>query len=366
MTGASRPEFPLSRRGVFRGAVLLGTGTALAGLELGLSAPASAAVAAPTIASCATWGARAASSTLSQISTDANKIVIHHTASANSTDYSLAHAYALARSIQDYHMDVRGWADTGQHFTVSRGGFITEGRHYSLSHLNSGNGMVIGAHCPGQNDQGIGIENEGLYTSVTPPTVLWDKLVELCAYICDQYGITPSKIYGHRDFIATACPGDAFYAQLPALRTAVAAKLAGGGGTAWSATIDNSSAGFSASAAWATSTYSTQRYGADYRYAAPVAASDAAYYSATLPSSGNYRIETWYPANAGYNAVTPFVIFSSAGSQTVNVNQQTNGGAWRDLGTFAFSAGAQSVVGVSRWTSGSEYVIADAVRITKV
>ena len=350
----------ISRRNVFRGAVVLGAGTVLPG---SLAVPALA-VAAPTIASCATWGARNPSSTLTQLANNPNKIIIHHTATANSTDYSLAHAYALSRSIQNYHMDSNGWSDTGQNFTVSRGGFITEGRHFSLSKLTAGSGFVTSAHCPGQNTVGVGIENEGTYTSLTPPQVLWDKLVDLCAYICDQYNIAPTQLYGHRDFVATACPGNAFYAQLPALRTAVANKLAGG--TPWSAVIDNSSSGFSASANWGTSTYSTQRYGADYRYATPVAVSDAAYYSANLPSSGSYRIETWYPANTGYNAATPYIVFSSSGNQTVNINQQSGGGAWRAVGTFSFNAGSQSFLAISRWISGTEYVIADAVRITKV
>ncbi|HCT75616.1 MAG TPA: hypothetical protein DGG94_03415 [Micromonosporaceae bacterium] len=350
----------ISRRNVFRGAVVIGAGTVL---PPALALPALA-VPAPTIASCATWGARNPSSPLTQLSNNPNKIVIHHTATANSTDYSLAHAYALSRSIQNYHMDNNGWSDTGQNFTVSRGGHITEGRHYSLSKLSAGSGFVTSAHCPGQNTTGVGIENEGLYTSLTPPTALWDKLVDLCAYICDQYNFSATQIFGHRDFVATACPGNAFYAQLPALRTAVAAKLSGG--TPWSSIIDNSSGGFRASANWGTSTFSSQRYGADYRYATPVSASDAAYYSATLPSTGNYKVETWYPANTGYNAVTPHVIFTSAGSQTVNVNQQTGGGAWKNLGTFAFASGARDVVAISRWTSGTNYVIADAIRITKV
>ena len=221
--------------------------------------------------------------------------------------------------------------------------------------------MVQGAHCPGQNDQAIGIENEGTYTSITPPAALYSKLVDFCAYIADQYNLPATAIYGHRDFHATSCPGDAFYAMLPQLRSDVAAKL-----NAWSTIIDNTSAGFRASASWLVSSYSTQRYGADYRYATPVAASDAAYYSATLPSSGTYKVETWYPANTGYNAVTPFVVFSSAGSQTVNVNQQANGGKWVSLGTFSFSSGARDIVAVSRWTSGTQYVIADAVRVTRV
>jgi hypothetical protein len=343
-----------------RGAVLLGAGAAVGGLELLGGAPAWA-VTAPTIASCATWGARDPSDPLTLLSNNPDKILIHHTASANSTDYSQAHAYALARSIQDYHMDSNGWSDTGQHFTVSRGGYVMEGRHYSLSKLTAGSGMVQGAHCPGQNDKAIGIENEGTYTSVTPTAALYNKLVDLCAYIVDQYNLSPSAIYGHRDFLATQCPGDAFYAMLPQLRTDVAARM-----SAWTTTIDNTSGGFRASANWGVSTYSTQRYGADYRYATPVAASDAAYYSATLPSSGNYKVETWYPANTGYNASTPFVIYSSSGNQTVNVNQQANGGKWVNLGTFAFASGARDVVAVSRWTTGTAYVIADALRLTKI
>jgi hypothetical protein len=355
---------PLSRRKILRGAVLLGAGAAAGGLELSVGGTASAAasVATPTIASCATWGARQPSSTPVQIATDANKIIIHHTASPNSTDYSLSHAYALARSIQNYHMDSNGWADTGQHFTVSRGGYLMEGRHFSLTHLTSGNGMVVGAHCPGQNDKAIGIENEGTYTSTTPTTALWNSLVDLCAYTCERYGLSASQIYGHRDFIATACPGDAFYAQLPALRTAVAAKLAG---TAWSTIIDNSSVGFRASGNWAVASFTAGRYGADYHYATPFAGSDAAYYTATLPSAGSYKVEAWYPASTGYNAATPFVLFGSAGNQTVTVNQQSGGGAWRALGTLAYGAGSRDVVAVSRWTSGTEYVIADAIRVTK-
>jgi hypothetical protein len=352
----------LSRRNVFRGAVVLGAGIVLP--EAFADAVALGAVAVPTIASCATWGARQPSSTLTQLTNNPNKILIHHTASPNSTDYTQAHAYSLARSIQDYHMDHNGWSDTGQNFTVSRGGYVMEGRHYSLSKLSAGSGFVTSAHCPGQNTQAVGIENEGTYTSTTPPQALWDKLVDLCAYICSQYNISSSQIYGHRDFVSTECPGDQFYAQLPALKTAVQAKL--DGGTAWSTTIDNTSSGFRASANWGVSTFSSQRYGADYRYATPVAASDAAYYSATLPSSGNYKIETWYPANTGYNAATPYVVFSSAGNQTVNVNQQTGGGAWKNVGTFAFNAGAQDVVAISRWTTGTNYVIADAIRVTKV
>lgn len=121
-----------------------------------------------------------------------------------------------------------------------------------------------------------------------------------------------------------------------------------------------------ASANWGTSTFSAQRYGADYRYANPVTASDPAWFRANIPSAGSYRIEVWYPANAGYNSATPHIVAASGGNQSVNVDQRSNGGAWRSLGTFTLAAGDYNVVGVSRWTTTTGYVIADAVRITKL
>ncbi len=135
----------------------------------------------------------------------------------------------------------------------------------------------------------------------------------------------------------------------------------------WSTTIDNTTAGrFTASANWGTSSFSSQRFGTDYRFANPVAASDPAWYKANVPATGSYEVSVWYPANAGYNDSTPYVVVTTTGNQTVRVNQRTNGGRWVSLGVFTLAAGDSDKVGVSRWTSGTGYVIADAVRITRV
>ncbi|MGP3958230.1 family 10 glycosylhydrolase [Nonomuraea sp. 3N208] len=138
------------------------------------------------------------------------------------------------------------------------------------------------------------------------------------------------------------------------------------GGSAFSVVIDNAGSGFTASANWGTSTYSTQLHGTDYRFADPVAASDPAWFPASIPSAGSYRVEIWYPANSGYNSATPHIVAASGGNQTVTVDQRSGGGTWRGIGTFSLNAGTYNVVGVSRWTSTTGYVIADAVRITKV
>ncbi|MCW3839769.1 family 10 glycosylhydrolase [Micromonospora yasonensis] len=135
----------------------------------------------------------------------------------------------------------------------------------------------------------------------------------------------------------------------------------------FSAIVDNTTAGrFTASANWGTSSFSTQRYGTDYRFATPVAASDPAWFKVNIPATASYRIEVWYPSNAGYNAATPHVIVTTSGNRTVNIDQRTGGGQWMVLGTFTLAAGDYNVVGVSRWTTGTGYVIADAVRITSV
>lgn len=209
----------VTRRSMLKHGLALG-----AGLLVGGWRQASRVAAAPAIIDCATWGAQPPREPITVLAARPTKIIIHHTAGANTTDGSLSHAYQLARAIQQAHFD-RGWIDSGQHFTISRGGYVLEGRHRSLEALTSGAGHVRGAHCDGQNDVAVGIENEGTYTSVAPPQVLYEQLVELCTYVCRQYGISSTAIYGHRDFNATACPGDRLYALLPQLRSDVAARL---------------------------------------------------------------------------------------------------------------------------------------------
>jgi peptidoglycan hydrolase-like protein with peptidoglycan-binding domain len=186
-------------------------------------------VTSPGIADTSAWAARASTSPVVLTGARPDKIIVHHTDTPNVTDYTQTHAYALARSIQNYHIDANGWIDSGQHFTISRGGVVMEARHRSLETLRGGSTMVSGAHCPGQNSVAIGIENEGTYTSTLPPQALYDQLVAMCAYICQQYGIPSDRIYGHRDFISTDCPGDQLYAKLGPLRKDVAAKLGAGG-----------------------------------------------------------------------------------------------------------------------------------------
>lgn len=121
---------------------------------------------------------------------------------------------------------------------------------------------------------------------------------------------------------------------------------------------------FSASDDWGTSSWNSQKYGDSYRFATPnTTSSDAAWYQFNIPSTGSYAVDVWYPDDSGYNSATPYMVKTTSGLQSIKVNQRTNGGQWVRLGVFEIAGGDNDIVGVSRWTSGTGYVIADAVRV---
>ncbi|GAA1641006.1 hypothetical protein GCM10009733_042560 [Nonomuraea maheshkhaliensis] len=216
------------------------------------------------------------------------------------------------------------------------------------------------------NNRSIGIEHEGFVNDASWFTdAMYRASAALTRALCDKYGIPKNRtgIIGHNEVPGATHTDPGSHWNW----TTYMNYVTGGGGTpSWTTTVDNATSGqFTASANWGTSTYSSQRHGADYRFADPVAASDPAWYSAAIPSAGTYQVEVWYPADPGYNSSAPYIVATSSGNQTVYVDQRSGGGAWRSIGTFSLSAGTQNVVGVSRWTSGTGYVIADAVRISK-
>jgi hypothetical protein len=213
----------LTRRGL-----LIGGGGLLLGGAASLTASQGtfAAVTPPRVYTRAEWSARPPSSPIQVLATPPDHIVVHHTASGNTTDYSLLQAGRLSHWIQDLHMDTNGWADAGQQLTISRGGYVMEGRDKSLSSIQSGQ-LAVGAQTANQNSHTIGIENEGLYTSQDTTVALFNSLVQTCAWLCSVYHLDPhAAIVGHRDYVTTTeCPGDVLYARLPELRNRVATAL---------------------------------------------------------------------------------------------------------------------------------------------
>lgn len=220
----------LDRRHVLGGTAAL-AGAALLGGAADLTAPeaAEAAVTRPYIYTRGQWGARKPKVPATVLLRRPDHIVIHHTASPNSKSYTTHHAAALSRSIQATHMGRNGWDDIGQQFTISRGGYVMEGRNRTLEAVMTLR-HVVGAQTANENSHTLGIENEGTYTSAKPTAKLWNSLIDLCAFLCDHYGLNPySAIVGHRDYNSTQCPGDKLYSMLPTLRRSTAKRMVAGG-----------------------------------------------------------------------------------------------------------------------------------------
>ncbi len=125
--------------------------------------------------------------------------------------------------------------------------------------------------------------------------------------------------------------------------------------------LDNAQAGFTASASWLTGTSSTDKYGSNYRYRSTAATSDSATWAVSLPSAGAYQVHAWWPQGSNRSLTAPYIVYYNGGTQTVSVNQQTNGGHWNLLTTQSMLAGSNQVK-LSCWTTTGKNVMADAIR----
>ncbi|MFD3311725.1 peptidoglycan-binding protein [Streptomyces sp. NPDC058656] len=153
-----------------------------------------------TIISRATWGARAWDGTPATVPFSARtEFFVHYDGGTAITRTG----YAIMRAIEAQHLS-QGWSGVGYHFVIDQRGTIYEGRGWGLQ----------GAHCPNHNVSGIGVQI-AIGGDQTPS----DKALAACRWLyeqaCHKSGRTLSK-RGHRDGIATACPGTKLYAWVKA------------------------------------------------------------------------------------------------------------------------------------------------------
>jgi hypothetical protein len=212
-------------------------------------AVASAATAEPSIVSRGGWGADPAYMTWAPQFYPTKKLIVHHTATSdNYTDR--AGAEAQIRSIYYYHSVTQDWGDIGYNFLIDKFGTIYEGR-YSRDYAGAnptgddatGRG-VTAAHTAGWNSGTVGVALLGTLTTHDATPAARAALTRLLAWEASRNGINPEatetfvnpvsgatitspNIAGHRDYAATACPGDTFYPTLPGIRRDVAALIAG-------------------------------------------------------------------------------------------------------------------------------------------
>ncbi len=216
------------------------------------------------------------------------------------------------------------------------------------------------------NQTSIGIEHEGY---VSDPKWFTDAMyrssARLSAYLCKRYNIPidRSHIIGHNE-IPSATHTDPGSNWNWTTYMGYVAYYAGA--TAYSQVVDNTTTGrFSAGSAWGASSYSAQKYGANYRVQRPGLTTNYASYKVNIPANGTYAIYGWWPASSGYNGATVFQVYTASGWVGRTVNQRINGGRWVALGTFAMNAGDSWKVRIPNRSSTAGYIIADAVKVVR-
>jgi hypothetical protein len=167
------------------------------------------------------------------------KAVVHHTVTGDGGDGQVA---AQIRAIYYYHAVTRGWGDVGYSYLVDKYGNVWTGRQ--------GGDNTEAGHAYGWNKGSIGIAAIGTYSVTQPPAAMLASIANIIAMKFTQFGVqpygsdsfvhqeqardgswvnvtsNPPNVQGHRDcnYIQsqyggqTACPGNAIYGQLTAIR----------------------------------------------------------------------------------------------------------------------------------------------------
>ena len=92
--------------------------------------------------------------------------------------------------------------------------------------------------------------------------------------------------------------------------------------------------------------------------------SDPGNYRATWTANleaTQYKVYARWEAYSSRSTTVPYTIYHAGGSDTVTVNQRSNGAKWVYLGTYTFNAGANSVV-MENYANWSSRMSADAIK----
>lgn len=118
-----------------------------------------------------------------------DSIALHH----------MAHSTADVKTVEAWHIN-QGWRAIGYNFFVALDGTVYEGRGFNL-----------GAGVANQNGHIISIGFQGDYHSknVKMPDAQFNAGVDIIKYVMEKVP-TIKQIGGHKDYMATACPGEYF------------------------------------------------------------------------------------------------------------------------------------------------------------
>ena len=151
------------------------------------------------LVSRAAWGARSRS-TSTNITPSRGGVTIHYVGASHIND-SHASCAGRVRGIQNHHINGNGWADIAYSLLVCAHGYVYVGR--GINRRTAANGTNAG----NQNWYAVCALIGG---SQKPTDEMVQGIKDAIAYL-RRSGGAGSRINGHRDHLATSCPGNPLY-----------------------------------------------------------------------------------------------------------------------------------------------------------
>ncbi|WP_324618018.1 peptidoglycan recognition protein family protein [Streptomyces dysideae] len=165
-------------------------------------------------------------------------ITVHHTATPNDDPDPAA----TVRAIYEFHAITNDWGDIGYHFLIDEAGTLYEGRYSGddvVPAFDKDGNVVTGFHTGGFNSGNLGIALLGTLNDRGPTDAAKSALTRLIKVISRFKGLDPAgqttfvnpvngatkdvdTVSGHRDWMATECPGQTMYDLLTEVRAAAA------------------------------------------------------------------------------------------------------------------------------------------------
>ena len=131
--------------------------------------------------------------------------------------------------------------------------------------------------------------------------------------------------------------------------------------------VDNADAtGVTVSGKWVGSNYESRRYGTNYLHSNKASSpTNWVRFTPQIRASGQYEVSAmWNGSGTDRAGNAALEIVHASGTNTVQVNMQTNSGVWNVLGVWPFEAGGEASVRILTAGAAGSYVIADAVRFS--
>jgi len=139
------------------------------------------------------------------------RVTLHHTGPP--PWYGAPDAAAYLQGIQAFHMGPeRRWPDIAYHLLVDLDGVVWEGRSLAVAgdsatpYDTTGHALVAVL---------------GDYDLQHPNDAQRAAVMETVRWLGVRWNVKAAMVGGHRDYAATACPGEHLYALLPAIRAAL-------------------------------------------------------------------------------------------------------------------------------------------------